>query len=201
MRRQRFLDLITKFGPALMGIALTFLVVRANADYEDGVNAAFEGDFNTAFSEFSIAAEAGLDLAQYNLGILYYTGQGVDQNLKMAFKWTEAAAQQGHVDAQANLASLYLQGVGTQLNEEQGLEWLITAAKNGHGNSALSLANIFFEGEPVERDLVQAHAWAHMARVNQHDEAAAFISKIEPRLDPQQLSSARRLFARWQIEN
>jgi hypothetical protein len=53
----------------------------------------------------------------------------------------------------------------------------------------------------VERDLVQAHAWAHMARVNQHDEAAAFISKIEPRLDPQQLSSARRLFARWQIEN
>lgn len=201
MRRRQLIDLIKNFGPILVAIALMFMVTRVHADYEDGVKAAFAGDFDTAFSEFSKAAEAGLDLAQYNLGILYFTGQGVDQDLELAFKWTRAAAQQGHVDAQANLASLYMQGTGTRKDEQQGLEWLVQAAKRGHGSAALSLAHMYFEGDMVERDLVQAHAWAHMARINEQDEAAELIGRIEPRLDPQQLSSARRLFARWQIEN
>ena len=108
MRRRQLIDLIKNFGPILLAIALMFIATLVFADYEDGVNAAFAGDFDTAFIEFSEAAEAGLDLAQYNLGILYFTGQGVDQDLDLAFKWTEAAAHQGHVDAQANLASLYL---------------------------------------------------------------------------------------------
>ena len=78
------------------------------------MNAAFTGDFDTAFREFSLAAQQGLDLAQYNLAILYFTGQGVDQDYEQAFRWTEAAAVQGHINAQANLASLYLEGTGVR---------------------------------------------------------------------------------------
>ncbi|MGB1667495.1 MAG: hypothetical protein ACPHDP_07430, partial [Pseudohongiellaceae bacterium] len=68
----------------LTAISLSFTTVPAAADYEDGVNAAFAGDFYTAFREFSLAAQQGLDLAQYNLAILYFTGQGVDQDYEQA---------------------------------------------------------------------------------------------------------------------
>ncbi len=64
-----------------LGCALLLIITPVSfADYEAGVNAAFNGDFETALHEFTIAAEEGLDLAQYNLGILYFTGQGVEKD-------------------------------------------------------------------------------------------------------------------------
>ena len=95
-------------------LVLLFSKITSFADYEEGVEAAFSGDFDTAFREFTSAAEDGLSLAQYNLGILYFTGQGVSKNLEEAFKWTKAAAEQGHLNAQFNLGSLYLDGQGTE---------------------------------------------------------------------------------------
>ena len=72
-----------------LGCALFLIITPVSfADYEAGVNAAFNGDFETALYEFTIAAEEGLDLAQYNLGILYFTGQGVEKDMSEAFRWT-----------------------------------------------------------------------------------------------------------------
>lgn len=170
------------------------------ADYEDGVNAAFAGDFETALKEFTEAAENGLDLAQYNLAILYFTGQGVDQDLAKAFHWTEAAARQGHVNAQFNLGSLYMSGQGVEQNTEEGVAWFSRAGKAGHADAAFALASLYEEGDSVARDRVSAHAWANQAVYNEHGEAEDLLHQIEERLSADQLSQARRLFARWQIE-
>ena len=172
----------------------------ALADYEDGVNAAFAGDFDTAFREFSLAAEAGLDLAQYNLGILYFTGQGVDQDFAQAYTWTEAAAQQGHLAAQFNLASLLFEGQGIKRDRAAAVEWFGKAAKGGHPEAAFVLAKLYQEGDDVERSLVLAHAWASMAAANEHADGAALRSELEGRMNAEQLSQARRQFALWQIE-
>ncbi len=171
----------------------------AFADYEQGLDAAFRGDYQTAFREFSAAAESGLDVAQYNLAILYFTGQGVDQDLALAFKWTEAAALQGHLGAQANLGSLYFEGSGVDQSTDQGIAWFMAAARGGHANSAFALANMYNDGDPVSRDYALSHAWASMAVLHEHPEAEAFRASLEPKLSSTQLSQARRTFARWQI--
>lgn len=176
------------------------LPLSAMADYEDGLDAVFRGDYQTAFREFSVAAEAGLDAAQYNLAILYFTGQGVDQDLDLAFKWTEAAALQGHLGAQANLGSLYMEGSGVQKNNETGIAWFTAAARGGHANSAFALANMYSDGDPVDRDYALSHAWASLAVLHEHPEAEEFRSSLERRLDASELSAARRTYARWQIE-
>ena len=170
------------------------------ADYEDGVNAAFKGDFETAFHEFSVAADEGLDLAQYNLAILYFTGQGVDADLAEAFRWTKSAADQGHVAAQFNLGSLYYSGDGVDVDKDKAVEMFGLAARAGHANAALLLANMFNDGDHVNKDAVQAHAWASMAILNENMEGAALRESIQSRMNPQQLSQARRMFARWQLE-
>lgn len=170
------------------------------ADYEAGVNAAFAGDYETALREFTQAAEQGLDLAQYNLAILYFTGRGVEQDLGAAYRWTLAAAEQGHVNAQYNLGSLLMDGSGVEPDVDQAVAWFSRAGKAGHPDAAFVLANLYRDGGRVDRDLVQAHAWASQAVHNEHAEGAEFQERIERRLDEAELSQARRLFARWQIE-
>ena len=182
------------------GVSLSITPMPAAADYEDGVNAAFASDFDTAFREFSLAAQQGLDLAQYNLAILYFTGQGVDQDYEQAFRWTEAAAVQGHINAQANLASLYLEGTGVTRDVAQAINWFSVAARSGHASAAMTLTAMYRDGEPIDQDVVQAHAWAQVAQREAHPEAEEVLTGLEARMSREELRSARRLFARWQIE-
>lgn len=198
--KQLWLDLMRKFGPILAAIIIMFFVSRVHADYEAGLDAVFKGDYQTALREFTIAAEEGLDVAQFNLANLYYFGRGVDQDLEQAFKWTEAAAQQGHIAAQANLGSLFLDGSGTQRDVDKGMEWIGAAGRGGHAPSTISMAKMYFDGSPVDRDYVMAHVWASMAKLYEHEEAADLLRRIERRMDSDEMSQARRLYARWQIE-
>lgn len=179
---------------------LVLLSLSAEADYEDGVNAALAGDFETAFREFTIAAEEGLDLAQYNLGILYFTGQGVEQDFDAAFRWTEAAALQGHAAAQLNLGSLYYFGNGVREDRDKAVEWYGNSARAGNAAAAFTLAAMYRDGDHVDRDPVLAHAWAAWAARHDHPEAGAMLEELEDRMRPGQLSEARRTFARWQIQ-
>lgn len=183
-----------------MQLLLLTLPGVAVADYEQGVNAAFAGDYETAFAEFSVAAEQGLDLAQYNLGILYFTGRGVEPDLAQAYRWTRAAAEQGHTAAQFNVATLLLAGDGVEPSAEAAIEWFGRAAKAGHPEAALELATLYAEGKSVARDRVTAHAWASYARGNEAEGAQALLVSLERKLSEAELASARRLYARWQIE-
>ena len=191
---------IFKFNYVSYAFILSLSPMVSLADYEDGVEAAFAGDFETAFTEFTIAAEDGLSLAQYNLGILYFTGQGVSQNLEEAFKWTKEAAEQGHLNAQFNLGSLYLDGQGTETDISEGVNWFTRAAKSGHDNSAYSLAKMYQEGDFIDSDLIQAHAWAAQSEINEHPEGTSLKNEIGQELSDEQIRQARRLFAAWQIE-
>ena len=196
----KFANQAKKYAPVVISSIGLFFCLIAKADYEDGVNAAFSGDFETAFKEFTIAAEEGLDLAQYNLGILYFTGQGVDQNFEEAFKWTKASAEQGHLNAQFNLGSLYLEGQGITKDNLQGIEWFTKAAINGHSNAAYSLAKVYQAGEFINKNLIQAHAWAAQSAINDHVDGNQLKIEIESNLSAEEVSQARRLFAAWQIQ-
>ena len=61
-------------------------------------------------SEFELTmrlAEGGDTTAQWNLGVMYDTGEGVPQDDEEAVKWYTKAAEQGDVDAQWNLGVMY----------------------------------------------------------------------------------------------
>ena len=52
------------------------------------------------------AARAGYASEQYNLGIIYQHGFGVEKNLTTAREWLEKAASQDHSQAKAALKTL-----------------------------------------------------------------------------------------------
>ena len=52
-------------------------------------------DYKTAVKWFTLAAEQGKALAQYNLGRLYYLGKGVPENLIYAHMWAKQSSSNG----------------------------------------------------------------------------------------------------------
>ena len=64
------------------------------------------------FLETKAKAETGNTVAQYNLGSMYWSGEGVLIDHKQAVKWYRKAAEQGNANAQYNLGGMYEVGHG-----------------------------------------------------------------------------------------
>ena len=69
---------------------------------------------------------------QFEIGLRYDNGTGVEKNLKQAAKWYRRAAEQGNPKAQFNLASLYENGQGVEKNLELAMKWYKKAAEQGN---------------------------------------------------------------------
>ena len=65
-------------------------------------------DYERAFTFYTIAAEQGDPVSQYNLGIMYKDGRGVDKNKEKAIFWLEKASNQGLSEAQYLTGLYYL---------------------------------------------------------------------------------------------
>ncbi|HQL00314.1 MAG TPA: tetratricopeptide repeat protein [Smithellaceae bacterium] len=83
------------------------------------------------YKENLVLASKGISAAQFNLGLMYDTGQGVPQDFNEAFKWYSLAAEQGNAAAQNNLGHLYHHGLGVSRDYEKALAWYRKAADQG----------------------------------------------------------------------
>jgi len=80
--------------------------------------------YASAVEWFRKAADQGHALAQYNLGSMYLSGQGVPQDYAEAVKWYRKAADQGFAPAQYNLGLMYDNGQGVPQDYVQAHKWL-----------------------------------------------------------------------------
>ncbi len=76
-------------------------------------------------------ADAGNAVSQYNLGLCYANGNGVEVDLAEAVKWFRKAAEQGLPEAQHNLGICLSRGAGVEKNVAEGAMWLNSAAQQG----------------------------------------------------------------------
>jgi TPR repeat protein len=144
----------------LQVVLLSFLYVNsANADLRNASNAISRGDYKTAVAEYTKLAEKGNDIAQANLGYMYYSGEGVPQDYKEAVYWHRKAGVQGNKDAQYNLAISYAFGEGVAQNLNEAVIWYRRAAMQGHVVSQYSLGISYAYGEGVSKDQVEAARW------------------------------------------
>lgn len=74
---------------------LCTLAAPASAGMAEAYAAYDTADYDTALREVQPLAEAGNPDAEYSLGVMYYLGQGVTQDLVQAHRWLALAADQG----------------------------------------------------------------------------------------------------------
>ena len=128
---------------ATMMLAAVVVLVAAPActDYEAGAEAYGRGDYATKLQKLRPLAEQGDANAQYDLGVMYRTGEGVLQDDTEAVRWYRLAAEQGDAGAQNNLALMYFNGRGVPKDYVQARMWatLATAQGNEQARKAVDL--------------------------------------------------------------
>ena len=102
---QHLIAAATVFAPIGMQSA-SAQTTDAVAEHLIAVAAYERRDYAAAFKGFRLASEQGYAYAQFNLGIMYYQGDGVPEDASEAMRWFRRAAEQGLSDAQFNLGSV-----------------------------------------------------------------------------------------------
>ena len=98
------------------------------ASFQDGLEAAQNNDFDTAYGFWKKSSDLGDPASQFNIGLLYTMGLGVNQNYREAFKWFELSASQGLAEAQYHLGLLYFEGLGVKSSYKDSFYWFKLAS-------------------------------------------------------------------------
>lgn len=82
----------TRVAAVFLAAALLLSAPAARADFAAGWAAYQAGDFGPALAQWRALAEQGDPRSQFNLGVMYDEGKGVDRDLAMARGWWRKAA-------------------------------------------------------------------------------------------------------------
>ena len=91
---------------------------------------------NQDIKKLRMAAEHGDAEAQFNVGNLYYLGEGTHQDYAEAAKWYRLAAERGNALAQNNLGVMYDEGEAVPKDWVKAYAWLNLSAAQGKENAA-----------------------------------------------------------------
>jgi TPR repeat protein len=141
-------------------ILVPWITVSAAANsFQTGLDAYNRGDHRQAMAQWLPLAEGGNAAAQFNIGLMHETGQGVAQDHAAAAIWYRKAADNGSPDAQNNLAFLYSLGRGVPKDMAKAAAWYRKAADQGYVGAQFSLGSLYLKGIGVPQDDAWAIQW------------------------------------------
>ncbi|MDR2387000.1 MAG: sel1 repeat family protein [Deltaproteobacteria bacterium] len=121
-------------------------------------------DRDLAAQWWAKAAEQGVFMAQFNMGLLSFAADldgpvPLDQNSEQAFKWFLLAAEQGELNSQKFVAWAYYTGEGVDPDPAMGFFWYQKAAAQGDAEATFNLGWAYEFGRGVEFNPIQALSW------------------------------------------
>lgn len=115
------------------------------------------------FEEHLQAAVSGETGGQYEVGIMYLKGQGVEQDRVQAAHWLKAASASGHQEAASRLR---------RMNEQQEkFNKLKIKASSGDADAQYDIATMYLQGQGTERDTAEARQWLSRLAGRKHEKA------------------------------
>jgi TPR repeat protein len=160
---------------AAIVLAFAFDAPVAAGTFEDAVDAHARGDYAKALRLIRPLANDGDASAQFNLGLMYTTGQGVEQDNAAAALWFRKAAEQGYALAQSNLGTLYLYGRGVTQDDTEAVMWFRKAADQGDAVAQFLLGNQYANGKGAPLDYSEAMIWFQRAAEQGHPVAKLYL--------------------------
>ena len=180
----------------LLALLITLLFSASTAwagDIEDADAAYEKGNYAEALRKFKIAAAQGNENAQFAIGYMYNTGQGVVQNYEEAVRWYRMAAAKGDTVAQYNLGVKYTTGQGVVQNYAEAARWFRLATAKGFPAAQFNLGVMYGNGQGVIQDYVRAHMWLNIAAIKGYKDAAKSRDSTAAKMTSQQIAEAQKL--------
>jgi len=147
----------------------------AHAGYDEGLSDYRAGNYGMALTELTPAAKAGNADAQQLLGHMYYMGQGVQQDFKLALNWHRKAAVEGKHESEYVIGTMYYSGKGVEQDYKGAIQWLQKAASGGHADAQYMVGAMYFTGKGVPQDYQQSVAWFRRAAEQGQSEAQRLL--------------------------
>lgn len=160
-------------------------------------DAAMRKDYGFATSIWMPLAVLGYRDAQFNLGLSYAKGRGIEADISKALFWYRKAAENGEAPAQYNLAEHFRTGDGLEKDDKQALYWFQKAAEQKYQSAQNNLGMMFAEGKGTSKDLIEAAKWFNLAISNGSVSAVENLKRFEKEMSPEQLSKAKELANQW----
>lgn len=115
---------------------------------------------------------------QFQLGLIYARGIGVDANPAAARTWFEKAAEAGHGPAQYELSRIYWRGDGVAADKAIAAQWAKASAENGVPEAAYIYGVMLLNGDGVTRDRAKGATWMTKAADAGIDQAADVLKQL-----------------------
>jgi TPR repeat protein len=178
-------------GPTIGGATST---ANASESFRAGTRLYYEGDRKGAIEQLRRAAENGHPIAQWKLGRIYQTGDGVPINDAKAFEFYNQVAN-NHADdnpgspqaafvasAFVALGGYYLKGVentAVRPNVQKAREiYTYAASYFGDADAQFNLGRLYLDAASSERDPKQAARWLRVAAKKGHVGAQALLGQL-----------------------
>jgi hypothetical protein len=150
------------------------------------------------------AAEQGLALAQYNLGVMYEDGEGVRQDYETTLQWYSKSAQQGQPNAQLNLGNMYLHGDGVNVDYEKAYQLFRQSAMQGELLAIFNIGQMYANGAEVPQSNIIALAHYQIALSAKDRDIDEYFNTLKSRMTPDEIRSseqeARKLILEYGLE-
>ncbi len=164
------------------------------AALQAGLDGVRKGHARAALAALQFAADSGESLAQWKLGKMYASGDGVPQDDAKAFTYFSQIVESYDEDqadpsqtpfvsnAFVALGVYDLRGIpNTRVapNPERALEMFHYAAVNfGDAAAQYNMARMYLDGEGIARDGRQAARWLYLAAEKGHIESEAILGQL-----------------------
>ena len=149
--------------------------ISESSGYQSGSNAYKKGDFVTALQHWTIAAQKGEVVAQFNVATMHFKGRGTPKNDRIAVKWYTLAAKQGYANAQFSLGLMYYNGNGVPTDADSAIKWYTLAAKQGNASVPHNLGFMYRTGMGVLKDTRTALKWYKAAAKQGNPESERYL--------------------------
>ena len=178
----------------LVALAMAWLSAAGGlraSEFNDGLIAYLDSNYDLARRYWLPLAEAGDADSQFAIGMLHEQGQGVAIDHAGAAVWYRKAAEQGHADAQLSLGSLYSTGQGVVRDQElaalgaDALEARDYEVAEGHLREALALnptneyalLNLGVVYHDTGRPELARRSYGEIIRLNRAERAARTVAR------------------------
>jgi len=121
------------------------------------------GDYVTAAKFWAKMASLDDAAAQYNLGALYASGNGVPASETAAHELFTTAAESGNSAAMFELGKTYETGAGVAPSMSTAFLWIKNSAEAGYAPAQIDLGLKYLNGTGVEKDIIAANFWLSRA--------------------------------------
>ncbi len=167
------------------------------ADFDKGLEAYREGEFEKALQEWLPLARNGDREAQHALGMMHEYGRGLERDDIKAAQWYLRAALQNVTESQYRLGVLRENGWGVARDEKLAANWYEKAARSDHALAQHDLAFMYLDGKGVPKDKVQAYKWLKIASIQRADLMTKHLAYVSRTMTLDEIAEAEYLVNTW----